>query len=93
MLEILLKQILPPGVSMQDIGAVIQKLAQDAPEALKLVVATVQRIEAMQAEQGAMLRQLIEDRQVKTISYGETEHACTPAESPAVPSSTAEQQS
>lgn len=93
MLEILLKQILPPGVSMQDIGAVIQKLAQDAPEALKLVVATAQRIEAMQAEQGAMLRQLIEARQVETNSNKETEHAAIPAQAPAATSPTAEQQS
>lgn len=89
MLEILLKQILPPGVSVQDLGAVIQKIAQDAPAALQAVVATVQRIEALQAEQGAMLRQLIQSRQEQNTSLEEIEHARTPAEPPAIPPSAA----
>lgn len=88
-MSFLLKSFLPPGVTVEQVTETAQGIAAK-------VVAAAQRIEQIHTlllEQNAMLRQLITASQDKSLSQEETEHARTPAEPPALPSPTAEQQS
>lgn len=81
MFDILLKSVLPPGVTpellMEHLGQALQKVAH--------VAAAVDAIQAEQATQGAMLRQIIANSQAHRVgdfllSSKESQNVDTPSD-------------